>query len=87
MKVWNTYQRDTQIAGNMHTDAILFIGMSSKILVTKSYFNLYKHIKIGLLLNMEPQLDAEGNLSRPVVTQKGVLITGQPGTGTLTIEL
>ena len=81
------YQLDTRITGNIRSDAILFMGMSSKILVTKSYSDLYKRIKIGLLLDIEPELDAEGNLSRPVVAQKGVLITAQPGTGTLTIEL
>lgn len=53
-------------------------GLSNGILVTQSYADLYKCIKTGLSLD---SFQADGVKSDPL--RNGVIITGQPGTGTL----
>jgi hypothetical protein len=53
-------------------------GLSTGILVTQSYADLYKCIKTGLSLD---SFQDDGMKSDPL--RNGVIITGQPGTGTL----
>lgn len=52
--------------------------VSHRILITQAYDDLYNRIKIGLKLD---STEADGTKSDPLAN--GVLITGQPGTGTL----
>lgn len=70
------YKLDTKI------DAPVLEFLGSEILVIKSYAVLYDRIKLGLKLGE----GCEGPVDRlPLDPRRSVLITGQPGTGTLSV--
>lgn len=60
-------------------------NIANKIVVIEAYDNLYNRIQLGLKLPSPKRKNVDNirRLTRPVLTQKGVLITGQPGTGML----
>jgi hypothetical protein len=78
------YILDTQIELTEHV--LAFTKNAQEILVPKCYADMYQRIKLGLKLD-EIIDGSDGTIVRPHLSnQQGVLITGQPGTGMLSVQ-
>lgn len=82
------YVLDLRISNKMKT-YLQPLSNTSKFLVIAAYEDLYKRIEGGLALQSWKieRADNIAKVTRPILTQKGVLITGQPGTGMLPTTL
>lgn len=72
------YQLDLKLPSALKSHLTPLVDLRTHLLVTQSYADLYDRIKLGLRLD-----SPDGMKYNP--SQKGVVITGQPGTGTLSI--
>lgn len=76
------YELDLQISPRVRNQAVALENISNMILVTQSYADLYERIKKGLLLDSFLPPSADNKITRQRPRRRGVIITGQPGTGT-----
>ncbi|KAJ3718089.1 hypothetical protein DFJ43DRAFT_1098322 [Lentinula guzmanii] len=60
---------------------VVLQAMYGRLIVTKSYADMYKRIQLGLCLSDQTTQPDGTTIVRPATTKEGVLITGQPGTG------
>lgn len=78
------YVLDLRLSDDIKKLIVPLTDLSTKILVTQSYADLYNRIKLGFRLDDGVQNNGI-EITRPSVPLRdGVLITGQPGTGMLT---
>lgn len=73
---------DLKISPVVRNQVLPLRDLVTEILVTQFYAQTYERIKSGLRLD-RAVLNDEQAIERPPAERDGVIITGQPGTGTL----